>query len=88
LDEGLLDPDKNIRDWAVTLLDVSETPLAPADVEKLEQAMSSDSYHIVRYRAAIALCKRGHRSPSVEQLMREAKDDPDVGELASRYSGE
>ncbi len=84
LDKGLFDPDQNIRDLAVTLFDESETPLAVVDVEKLKQAMS-DPYHIVRYRAAIALYKRGHRSPSIEQVMQEAKKDPDVGELASRY---
>lgn len=82
---GLVDEDKNIRDLAATLLDRSDEPLKPEEVEKLERIMAEDSYHIVRYRIAIALYKRGNRNLAVKQMMSEAKDDPDVGELASSY---
>jgi hypothetical protein len=85
LDMGLGDEDKNIRDLAATLLDKSNEALNPEEMEKLEKIMTEDSYHIVQYRIAIALYKRGNRNPLVVQMMKDAREDPDVGELACSY---
>lgn len=85
LDMGLGDEDKNIRDLAATLLDKSDESLNPEEVQKLENIMTEDSYHIVQYRIAIALYKRGNRNPLVVQMMKDAREDPDVGELACSF---
>ena len=85
LSAGLAHEDQNIRDLAATLLDRSDEPFNPTDIENLKRIMADDPYHIVRYRVAIALYKRGSRNPAVEQMMLEAENDPDVGGLASSY---
>lgn len=85
LNIGLYIEDQNVRDLAATLLDRSDEEIKPEDVEKLQKIMVEDSYHIVRYRVAVALYKRGNRNSVVEQMMQEAKNDPDVGDLAESY---
>ena len=85
LKDGLVDQDQNIRDLAATLLDKSDEEINIDDIKRLEDIMTSDSYHIVQYRIAIALYKRGDRNQSVLQKMQSAKNDPDVGELANSY---
>ena len=85
LNIGLHNEDQNIRDLAATLLDISDEEIDQKNIEKLEKIMVEDSYHIVRYRIAIALYKRGNRNSVVEQMIQEAKDDPDVGKLAISY---
>ena len=85
LEKGLRDVDQNIRDLAATLLDKSNEELSQEEIENLEKIMTGDSYHIVRYRLAVALYKRGDMKPIVVQMMQEAKNDPDVGELAKSY---
>lgn len=82
---GLADTDDNVRDLAATLLDRSDEVLGEEEVGALEKQMAEDSYHIVRFRIAIALYKRGDRNDAVAEIMNEAKNDPDVGELASKY---
>ena len=83
--QGLQNEDQNIRDLAATLLDKSPLPIDSAFKESLKKQMTADSYHIVRFRLAIALYKRGDRSPEVTAMMTEAKKDSDVGELAGSY---
>jgi hypothetical protein len=86
LDIGIFDENQNIRNLAATLLDKSDIPLDLVDVENLENVMASDPSNIVRYKIAIALYKRGNKNSSaVEQTMTEARNDPDVGELANYY---
>jgi hypothetical protein len=85
LEEGLLDDDDNIRDFAATLLDDSEVILTKSDMEKIKNIMAKDKYLIVQFRLAVALYKAGDESSEVEEMMQRAKDDPDVGELAQNY---
>ena len=82
---GLSDENNNIRDFAATLLDKSDYPLISDNTEKLKKIMANDLYHIVRYRLAIALYKRGDKSSEVQQMMLEAQNDPDVGDLARKF---
>jgi hypothetical protein len=86
MNAGLTDADKNVRDLAATLLDKSDETIDTETTTKLLKTMADDDHNIVRYRLAIALYKRGDRSPSVIKMMQEAKNDPDVGELASSYN--
>jgi hypothetical protein len=83
--EGLVDADQNVRDFAATLLDESDAVLDKVDQAWLAGQMAEDDHPIVRYRLAIALYKRGNRSPEVVAMMKEASKDPDVGELATIY---
>ncbi len=85
LDMGLSSDDQNIRDFAVTLFNMSDMPLGDGDTEKLSTALQ-DPYHIVRIRAAMALRKRGSKDAIVEHILRKASDenDPDLGEQAEQ----
>ncbi|MFH0804103.1 MAG: hypothetical protein V1896_00690 [Candidatus Zambryskibacteria bacterium] len=83
--DGLLDKDRNVRDLAATILDKSNEQLDPEDAKEVERIMLRETYHIVIYRLAIALYKRGIRNTAIERLMSEAKDDPDVGDLAKSF---
>jgi len=83
--DGLLNKDLNVRDLAATILDRSGEPLDSEDAKEIEKIMLRETYHIVIYRLAIALYKRGIRNTAIERLMSEAKDDLDVGDLAKSF---
>ena len=82
---GMKSEDKNVRDLAATILDKSDLEINPVDVGVLKGIMEKDPYDIVRFRIAIALSKRGDKSPAVEKMMLEAREDPNVGETANKY---
>jgi hypothetical protein len=89
LEKGLRNPNDNIRDLAATFLDVSDLALTSEEASVVCEVMAVDQYNIVKYRLAIALRKRGLKDPSflsiINRLLLEAKNDPDVGELARQY---
>jgi len=85
LQKGIYDEDQNVRDLAATILDRSDESLSQEEAEKVEKVMAEDSYHIVKYRLTIALYKRGYKTPIVEKMMSESKEDPDVGGLAKNF---
>ncbi len=82
---GIKDASKDIRDLAATYLTTSVLPLALEDERKLVRVMLTDPYHIVQYRLAIALYKRGNRIVEVVNMFQKALDDEDVGRVAFTY---
>ena len=84
-EEGLLHMSAGVRDLAANFLDESDALLTEEEQEWFVEHMMHDPYHIVRYRLAIALYKRGNRSAEVVDMMQEATNDPEVGELAKSY---
>ena len=77
---------RNIRDLAATILDRTDFLISHQDFRNLmKQMLDRMEYHIVRFRVAIALYKRGNRDLEVATMMEEASKDPDVGELAKSY---
>ena len=82
---GLLDTRRTVRELAATFLHESEAFIEHVDQISLVERMLKDEYHVVRYRLAVALYKRGNREPEVLQMMRGAASDPFVGDLAKRY---
>ncbi len=71
-----------VRDLAASILMASDEPLDEAGQVVIERWMAEDTYHIVRYRLAVALYQRGIRTDAVVAMMEEASNDSDVGELA------
>ncbi len=55
LQEGLSDPNGDLRDLAVSLLEKSKHKLEPKEVKKLKRLMGTDKNHYVRFRASFAL---------------------------------
>jgi hypothetical protein len=86
--DGLVDDNDGVRDLAATFLDESDAPLGQNDQAVLADKMAVDDYHIVRYRLAVALYKRGNRNPKVVEMMERALEDSDIGPLAlSHFKG-
>ena len=85
VDQGLHDPDQNVRDLAATILDESEGHFGPAIMETLEAQMRADTHHIVRLRLAVALWKHGRQTDEVRSMMDAALADPDVGSTAHKW---
>ncbi len=80
--DGIFDEDENVRDFAATLLNKTDVVFDKTALEVLEKRMNNDDYHIVRYRIAIVLYGRNYITPEIQKMIGEAREDPDVGELA------
>jgi hypothetical protein len=83
--KGVKHIDDNVRDFSATVMMVSDLPINEGLQNILREQMMTDSYHIVRFRLAMALYKRGDRSTETMAVMQEAKEDKDVGEIANEY---
>ena len=82
IEEDLFDRDDNVRELAAIILVISDTKLSARQLSIIESRVLADEYHIVRFRLAIALYKRGVRVRLVVTAVEEAEHDPDVGEIA------
>ncbi len=86
---GVEDKDGNVRDLAVSILEKAQIPSAHfRDIGKtLYGLMNSDDNPYVRFRAAFALAAHdmGDHGERVIEVLREAKKNPDVADLAEGY---
>jgi hypothetical protein len=83
---GLLDADGNVRDLAVSMLEKTRI-LNPEIKERLMQLMRTDKNKFVRYRSAFAIAAhdKKYHPQEVEEVLKEAKQEKDVAEIAGRY---
>ncbi|OGG54636.1 hypothetical protein A3D62_00665 [Candidatus Kaiserbacteria bacterium RIFCSPHIGHO2_02_FULL_49_11] len=80
---GLSDPSQNVKRGAAMILQRSEERLRPQDLMWLEEFMQDeDASSEVQYLIAMALYKRGRRTPAVIVKMALAKNDRALGRLA------
>jgi HEAT repeat protein len=86
---GINDPDGNVRDLAVSILEKADIP---ADefrgmAEELHKLMVSDNNPYVRFRSAFALANHdpGNYRKEVVGVLEEAEKDEDVAALAKGY---
>lgn len=89
-EDGLKDQDGDVRDLAVSILNVHDSvSLDDPQKDYLLKIMEEDTYHIVKYRSAIALFQRNIQDdyPSVQEKVTEALGDPDLGDLAQQVLG-
>lgn len=85
LENGLGDPNGDLRDLAVSILEQSEHELEPDEIGKLKNMMKTDGNPFVQFRAAFALFNHGVRPPEVIEKLHQASRDKDVGEIAKNY---
>ena len=88
-DEGIKDPDGNIRDLAVSIIEKSEIP--ENEFTRMRDTlcllMENDKNKYVQFRSAFALVNHGpgkHKKKVLSKLY-EAEKDKDVAELAKEY---
>lgn len=86
--EGGMDPDDNVREFAATVLHVSNSHLDQATQTWMEEWMEKDRCEVVQYRVAIALYKRGNRKQFVIQMFEEACEHPTLRDIALKYEKE
>lgn len=89
--EGLKDPDGNVRDLAISIIERSDIPEHEFDLmrESLCGLMLKDSNRYVRFRAAFALANHGPKRYEGEVIrkLEEALGDKDIRGIAQDYLG-
>ena len=89
--EGLKDPDGDVRDLAVSIIEKSDIPEQEFGLmrDSLYGLMLKDSNRYVRFRAAFALANHGTKRYEGEVVgkLNEALGDKDVRDIAQNYLG-
>lgn len=85
IEEGLDDPDGNVRDLAVSILEASNNQLDGETTSKLISLIKEDENVYVQYRSAFALFKRGNRTDVVINKIKEATQDLAIEHIAEGY---
>ncbi len=84
-EDNLFDESDDVRDLVATIFMVSDEIIDDKLSLTIESLVLSDDYDIVRYRLAMALYKRGNHTSLIVQAVKNAVNNPDVGDLAKFF---